>query len=117
MRAERSRRIVIPLFIAGAVLAAGCRSNQSLSNAGIERKPLATSPATTTSSEPTTTSPPVSLAPGETLPPTTAPPATTTPPTETTQAPATTVPTLLDALPKCDTTALDRASGPVDITF
>ena len=95
------RRVVLAMLVTGGMLAASCRSGKSLTNAGIERKPAPTTAATV----------PVSTLPGETLPPGQTVP--TIPPT----APPTTLPALLDTLPRCNTAALDSASGPVQITF
>jgi sn-glycerol 3-phosphate transport system substrate-binding protein len=96
MRCRRSITIHLVAMAGLIFAAAGCRSGESLANAGLER------PAAT---QPPETSPPGTAAPGETLPP-----------VETT-APPTTQPTKLDTLPKCDTHALDNVTGPVNITF
>jgi sn-glycerol 3-phosphate transport system substrate-binding protein len=84
-----SRRVALSILVVGGVFAAGCRSGQSLTNAGIERKPTPTTASTV---------------PGQTTIAT---------------APPTTQPRKLDSLPPCDTTKLDTAaaSGPVNITF
>ncbi|MCU1394791.1 MAG: putative transporter substrate-binding protein, partial [Ilumatobacteraceae bacterium] len=107
-------RAALCLLVVGGFAAASCRSNQSLSNAGIP--PRTTVPAASTTTA--TTAAVVTLPPGETLPPgDTLPAASTT--TATTEAPSTTLPTLLSTLPGCDVKALDAASasGPVNITF
>jgi len=114
MRSQKCRwRRTVPLLIAGCVLA-GCSSDHSsLSNAGIDRKPAAT-----TQPQPTTgsTAPPATPGSGETV---SSPPGTesTTAPTPETTAAPTTLPTKLDSLPKCDTHLLDTATAPIDITF
>ena len=84
-----SRRAALSVLVAIGMVAASCRSGQSLTNAGIDRPSSATVE---------------SLAPGETA-------VATLPPT--------TLPRKLDSLPPCDVSTLDTASaaGAVPITF
>ena len=110
-RTTSRSRLGICLLMAGGLAATSCRSGQSISNAGIERRAPVTA-------EPATTQPAVTLAPGDTLPQGRTLPTVDTTPVET-AAPPTTQPTLLSTLPKCDIASLDAAaaSGPVNITF
>ena len=98
---QRSLRVVplVSFVLFGAVIAA-CGNGKSLTNAGIDRPPSATTiVAVTTPAQPTV--------PGQT----TLPPETTMPPT--------TLPRKLDTLPACNTGALDAAAAgaPVEISF
>jgi sn-glycerol 3-phosphate transport system substrate-binding protein len=129
---------MVALVAIGGVVAAGCRSHESLANAGYPKRPVPTTapPAATTTppatAAPSSSTPPASSAPDGSAPSGSTPatePATTQPGETTTEAPTTTAaptttvpppttqPALLDSLPKCDVHALDNVTSPVSITF
>jgi len=94
------------------VAANGCRSGESLANAGIDRPPATTTATTTPSTGGNGATGGTGVSGGSGGSGVTTAPTTTTPP-------PTTQPRKLDTLPKCDVSALDAASasGPVEITF
>lgn len=109
-RSRRGRRSVgLALLVASATLAAACSSGDDLSSAGND------SPTTTAAPSTSAATGDSSATSDSTDTPSTDDTASTA--VDSTVAAPTTLPALLDSLPKCDVSLLDGETSPVEITF